>query len=127
MDKKIIHTSKAPIAVGTYSQAIQVNNTLYLSGQIAIEPQSGILKTDIKEQIHQVFSNLQAVIQAADTNASLDNIVKLNIYLLDMEHFSLLNTIMSQYFNQPYPARAAIAVAELPKNASVEMDGIAVL
>ena len=127
MDKKFIHTSKAPTAVGTYSQAIQVSNTLYLSGQIAIEPQSGILKIDIKEQIHQVFSNLQAVIQAADTNASLDNIVKLNIYLLDMEHFSLLNTIMSQYFNQPYPARAAIAVAELPKNASVEMDGIAVL
>ena len=124
MSKIIINTQDAPSAIGTYSQAVKVGNTVYLSGQIPIDPSNGELVTGIKQQIHQVFKNVQAVAKAS--NSSLDDIVKLNIYLIDMGNFSLVNAIMAEYFTAPYPARAAVAVAALPKDSQVEMDGILV-
>ena len=124
--KQIIHTENAPKAVGTYSQAVKVDNTVYLSGQIAFDPKTMQLVTsDMGAQIRQVFENLSAVAIAA--GGSLQNIVKLNIFLTDLSHFALVNEIMATYFEQPYPARAAIGVAALPKNAEVEMDGIMVI
>ena len=125
MSKITINTQDAPSAIGTYSQAVQVGNTVYLSGQIPIDPKNGELVTGIKQQIHQVFKNLQAVAKAA--NSSLEDIVKLNIYLIDMGNFALVNEIMAEYFTAPYPARAAVAVAALPKGSQVEMDGILVV
>ena len=125
MQKITIHTQDAPSAIGTYSQAVKVGNTVYLSGQIPIDPNNGELVTGIKQQIHQVFKNLQAVTKAA--NSSLEGIVKLNIYLIDMDNFALVNEIMAEYFTAPYPARAAVAVAALPKDSQVEMDGILVV
>ncbi|WP_144392873.1 RidA family protein [Pleionea sediminis] len=126
MAKQIISTENAPAAIGTYSQAVKVNDTVYFSGQIPLDPQSMTLKNDsIEEQIHQVFKNLSAVAEAA--NGSLNDIVKLNIFLTDLSCFATVNEIMSEYFEQPYPARAAIGVKELPKGANVEMDGIMVL
>jgi reactive intermediate/imine deaminase len=124
--KKIINTDKAPAAIGTYSQAVQVGDTVYLSGQIPLDPVTmTLVDTDMAAQIHQVFKNLTAVCEAA--GGSLDNIVKLNIFLTDLGHFALVNEIMAEYFAQPYPARAAIGVAQLPKGAAVEMDGIVAL
>lgn len=125
-NKAIIHTESAPAAIGTYSQAVKVNNTVYLSGQIPLVPDTMVLiEGDISAQIDQVFKNLSAVCEAS--GGDLSNIVKLNIFLTDLSHFPTVNEIMGQYFQQPYPARAAIGVKELPKGAEVEMDGILVI
>lgn len=122
MNRAIIKTDKAPAAIGTYSQAVKVGGTVYLSGQIALDPATMIMKEAIEEQIVQVFENLKAVCEAA--GGSLADIAKLNIFLTDLSHFALVNETMARYFKEPYPARAAIGVASLPKNAQVEMDGI---
>jgi reactive intermediate/imine deaminase len=124
MSKKIIHTSKAPKAIGTYSQAVQKSNIVFLSGQIPLDPETMDLVEGIEQQIHQVFKNMLEVIKAADSSA--DDLVKLNIYLTDLSNFALVNNIMSQYFNEPYPARAAIGVASLPKGSQIEADGFLV-
>ena len=121
--KKIIETQDAPAAIGTYSQAVTHNNVLYVSGQIPINPKNGEMREeDFSKQTHQVFRNLQAIAIAAGT--SLQNTLKLNIFVQDLSHFATLNDIMSQYFEEPYPARAAIEVAGLPKNAMIDMDAI---
>jgi len=128
MKKHIISTSKAPAAVGTYSQAVAVTGgtTIYLSGQIPLVPETmEIVDGGIENEIHQVFKNLIAVCQEA--GGDLSHIVKLNIFLTDLNNFAILNEIMSSYFDQPYPARAAIGVNELPKGVSVEMDGVMVI
>ncbi len=123
MTKEIIQTTKAPKAIGTYSQAIKINQTVYLSGQIPLVPETMmIVKGDISAQITQVFHNLKAVAEAA--GGDLSDIVKLNVFLTDLSHFPLVNEIMGHYFEQPYPARAVVGVAGLPKSVSVEMDGI---
>ena len=126
MNREIIATDKAPQAIGTYSQAFKVNNTVYLSGQIPLDPSTmEVVDGDMSAQINQVFENLQAVAQAA--GGSLDKFVKLNIFLTDLSHFPLVNEVMAQYFSEPYPARAAIGVASLPKDVGVEMDAIMIL
>lgn len=126
MTKKAIHTDLAPQAIGTYSQAIQTGNTVYLSGQIPLDPKTmDLVDGPIEAQIHRVFENLSAV--AAAAGGSLNDVVKLNVFLIDLGHFAKVNEIMSTYFNQPYPARAAIGVAALPRGAQVEMDAILVL
>ena len=126
MSKTIVATDKAPAAIGTYSQAVKVGNTVYLSGQIPLDPKTmTLVDTDMSAQINQVFKNLTAVCDAA--GGTLNDIVKLNIFLTDLSHFALVNEIMAQYFEQPFPARAAIGVAQLPKGAAVEMDGILVV
>lgn len=126
MTKEIISTPKAPQAIGTYSQAVKVDNTVYLSGQIPLDPETmQVVDGDISVQIRRVFDNLLAVAEAAGGN--LSDIVKLNVYLTDLGHFPLVNQIMAEYFTEPYPARAAVGVAALPKAVSVEMDGIMVL
>ncbi len=123
MAKEIIHTDNAPQAIGTYSQAVKVGSTVYLSGQIPLIPESMEMVTgDIKSQIHQVFKNLNAVANAA--GGDLNSIVKLNIFLTDMANFPFVNEIMAEYLTEPYPARAAVGVASLPKDASVEMDAV---
>jgi reactive intermediate/imine deaminase len=123
MTKEIIHTPKAPTAIGTYSQAVKVGQTVYLSGQIPLVPETMIVvEGDISAQITQVFENLKAVVEAA--GGEFSDIVKLNVFLTDLAHFPLVNEIMGQYFQAPYPARAAVGVAALPKNVSVEMDAI---
>ena len=125
-NKSIIHTDAAPKAIGTYSQAVKVGNSVYLSGQIPLDPASmELVQGDIGEQIKRVFENLKAVCEAS--GGSLQDIVKLNIFLTDLSHFATVNEIMATYFQQPYPARAAIGVAQLPKGAQVEMDGIMAL
>ncbi|MDG0970280.1 MAG: RidA family protein [Porticoccaceae bacterium] len=125
-NKAIIRTADAPAAIGTYSQAVKVNNTVYLSGQIPLDPETmALVSDDIGAQIHQVFKNLTAVCHAA--GGDLSDIVKLNIFLTDLGHFPVVNEIMSQYFQEPYPARAAIGVRALPKGSQVEMDGIVVI
>ncbi len=125
-NKAIIHTDSAPAAIGTYSQAVKVNNTVYLSGQIPLDPATmALVDGDISDQINQVFKNLLAVCEAS--GGDLSNIVKLNIFLTDLSHFPIVNEIMSQNFTEPYPARAAIGVSELPKGSMVEMDGILVI
>ena len=125
MFRQVIHTENAPAAIGTYSQAILVGDTLYLSGQIGLDPYSMELVEGIEAQIRRVFDNLKAVCEAA--GGSLADIAKLNIYLTDLSHFQLVNQIMGEYFAQPYPARAALGVASLPKDALVEMDGIVII
>lgn len=121
-----VHSKSAPAAIGTYSQAIQCGNTVYLSGQIPLVPETmQLCSDDIKLQIIQVLENLSAVCTAA--GGSLACIVKLNVYLTDLSNFPLINEAMGQYFVEPYPARAAIGVAALPRGAQVEMDGIMVL
>ncbi|MCG8427215.1 MAG: RidA family protein [Chromatiales bacterium] len=123
MAREIITTDKAPQAIGTYSQAVKVGSTVYLSGQIPLVPETMEMVTDsIEAEIHRVFDNLQAVAQAA--GGDLSDIVKLNVFLTDLMHFPIVNQIMAEYFSQPYPARAAIGVASLPKGANVEMDAI---
>ena len=125
-NKAIIHTDQAPAAIGTYSQAIKVNNTVYLSGQIPLDPETmEIVSDDVAIQITQVFDNLTAVCEAA--GGDLSSIVKLNIFLTDLSNFPIVNEIMGQYFAEPYPARAAIGVRALPKDSRVEMDGIMVV
>jgi reactive intermediate/imine deaminase len=123
MTKEIIYTDKAPHAIGTYSQAVKVDHTVYLSGQIPLDPHTmTLVDGDISVQITRVFDNLQAVAQAA--GGDLSDVVKLNIFLTDLAHFPVVNEIMGTYFTEPYPARAAIGVAALPKAAEVEMDAI---
>jgi len=126
MTKTIIQTLDAPQAIGTYSQAVRVDRTVYLSGQIPLNPETMLLVDgDIAAQITQVFDNLKAVALAAEGDFS--DIVKLNVFLTDLTHFPIVNEIMGQYFDEPYPARAAIGVAALPKGSGVEMDAIMVL
>jgi len=123
MLKQAITTAAAPAAIGTYSQAIRVGGTIYVSGQIPLDPATGQLVTgDIRAQIHQVFRNLAAV--AAAAGLGLDSAVKVNVFLTDLAHFGAVNEIMAEYFPQPYPARAAIGVAALPRGAAVEADAI---
>lgn len=124
--KKIISTDKAPKAIGTYSQAVKVGDTVYLSGQIPLVPETmEMLNGSVEEQIHRVFKNLAAVCEAA--GGSLQDVVKLNVFLTDLSNFPTVNQVMAQYFKEPYPARAAIGVASLPRNAAVEMDGVMVV
>ncbi|NNM81012.1 MAG: RidA family protein [Burkholderiales bacterium] len=123
--KKVISTQDAPQAIGTYSQAIRTGNTVYLSGQIALDPETMQLEEGIEAQIHRVFRNLAAVANAS--GGSLSDIAKLNVYLTDLANFPKLNEIMGSYFAAPYPARAAVGVASLPRGALVEMDGVMVL
>jgi len=125
-NKAIIHSENAPAAIGTYSQAVKVGDTVYLSGQIPLIPETmTLIEGDFATQTEQVFKNLKAVCQAA--NGDLSNIVKLNIYLTDLSYFSIVNEIMEKYFEAPFPARAAIGINELPKGALVEADGIAII
>lgn len=124
MSREIIQTENAPAAIGPYSQAVRTGDTLYLSGQIPLDPATmELVGGGIEAQIRQVFANLQAVLEAA--GASTADIAKLNIFLTDLTHFPLVNEIMGEVFGEPYPARAAIGVAALPKGAQVEMDAIA--
>ena len=126
MGREIIKTGQAPEAIGTYSQAVRTGTTVYLSGQIPLDPASmELVSGDMRAQITQVFDNLSAVAGAA--GGSLADIAKLNIFLTDLSHFPLVNEIMATYFAEPYPARAAVGVAALPKGAQVEMDAIMVL
>ncbi len=126
MSKTVIHTHEAPVAIGTYSQAVKVGNTVYLAGQIPLDPATMAMVTDSMDaQIRRVLDNLKAVAQAA--GGSLNDIVKLNVFLVDLTHFALVNEIMAGYFAEPYPARAAIGVASLPRGAGIEMDAIMVL
>ena len=125
MSKQIISTDRAPQAIGTYSQAVRAGDTIYLSGQIGLDPASMQLVEGIEAQVHRVFGNLKAVAEAA--GGSLADMVKLNIFLTDLGHFALVNTVMAEYFSQPYPARAAVGVASLPRGALVEADGVLVL
>lgn len=125
MQKTIIATANAPQAIGTYSQAVKVGGTVYLSGQIGLDPASMQMVEGIENQIHQVFKNLRAVSEAA--GGGLADMAKLNIFLTDLVHFAKVNEIMAQYFSQPYPARAAVGVASLPRGALVEADGVLVL
>ncbi|OOZ39557.1 RidA family protein [Solemya elarraichensis gill symbiont] len=123
MSREIIHTDKAPQAIGTYSQAVKTGTTVYMSGQIPMVPETmEMVDGDMEAQIRRVFDNLQAVAQAA--GGSLADIAKLNIFLTDLSHFPLVNQVMADYFSEPYPARAAIGVASLPKDAGVEMDAV---
>ncbi|WP_298440749.1 RidA family protein [uncultured Ferrimonas sp.] len=125
-EKVIIATDNAPAAIGTYSQAVRVDDTVYLSGQIPLDPKTmEKAGEDFDSQVVQVFENLKAVCEAA--GGSLQDIVKLNIFMLDLANFAKVNDVMSQYFQQPYPARAAIGVKQLPKDVLVEMDGVMVL
>lgn len=123
MSKEIIQTDLAPKAIGTYSQAVKIDSTVYLSGQIPLDPATmTMVENDISVQIRRVFDNLKAVANAAGGDFS--DIVKLNVFLVDMSHFPVVNEIMGEYFAAPYPARAAVQVAALPKGALVEMDAI---
>ena len=124
--RQVIATEQAPAAIGTYSQGVRAGDTVYLSGQIPLDPASMTLVSDeFAAQAHQVFRNLRALAQAS--GGELADIVKLNVYLLDLGNFQTLNEIMSQYFEEPYPARAALGVAQLPKDAQVEIDAVMVL
>jgi reactive intermediate/imine deaminase len=126
MTRKIVRTDLAPQAIGTYSQAVRVGETVYLSGQIPLVPDTmELVVGGMETQIRRVFDNLQAVAQAA--GGSLADVVKLNVFLTDLGHFPLVNQVMAEYFSEPYPARAAVGVAALPKGAQVEMDAIMVL
>ena len=125
MSKQIIKTNDAPQAIGTYSQAVKAGNTVYLSGQIGLDPASMQLVEGIEEQIHRVFKNLQAV--AIASGGTLADVVKLNVFLTDLGHFAKVNEIMAQYFHEPYPARAAVGVASLPRGALVEADAVMVI
>jgi reactive intermediate/imine deaminase len=122
--KTIIQTADAPAAIGTYSQAVRVDHTVYMSGQIGLDPASMQLVEGIDAQIHQVFRNLAAV--AAAAGGSLADVVKLNVFLTDLGHFPKVNEIMATYFSLPYPARAAVGVAALPRGALVEADAVMV-
>ena len=125
MTKEPIETKKAPQAIGTYSQAIRTGNTVYLSGQIGLDPETMQMAEGIEAQAHRVFQNLRAVAEAA--GGRLDDMVKLTVYLTDLVHFPRINEIMAGYFSRPYPARAAVGVAGLPRNAIVEIEAVMVL
>ena len=121
--KTIISTDNAPSAIGTYSQAVKVNNTVYLSGQIPLIPATmTVVSDDFTEQTHQVFKNLVAVCEAAGGN--INDMVKVNIFMMDLANFATVNEVMSQYFEKPYPARAAVQVSRLPKDVLIEIDGV---
>lgn len=122
MNRQIIHTDAAPKAIGTYSQAVRCGDVVYFAGQIGLDPASMQLVDGIDAQIHRVFQNLQAV--AAAAGGSLDDFTKVNIFLTDLGHFAKVNEIMATYFREPYPARAAVGIASLPRGALVEIDGI---
>lgn len=126
MPRQSIHTDQAPQAIGTYSQAVRVGDTVYLSGQIPLVPATmELVSGDMEAQIRRVFDNLQAVARAA--GGGLADVVKLTVFLTDLTHFPLVNQVMADYFSEPYPARAAVGVAALPKGAQVEMDAVLVL
>ena len=123
MGREIIRTDQAPQAIGTYSQAVRVGGTVYLSGQIPLDPQTmNMVEGGIEAEIRRVFDNLQAVARAA--GGSLNDAVKLNVFLVDLANFAMVNQVMAEYFSEPYPARAAIGVAALPRGAQVEMDAV---
>ena len=125
-DREIIRTSRAPAAIGTYSQAVKTGRMVFLSGQIPLDPETmQLVGDDVRAQIRQAFDNLSAVAEAS--GGSLADAVRVTIYLTDLAHFPLVNEIMAQYFDEPYPARAAIGVAQLPKDAAVEIDAILML
>ena len=123
--KQIISTPHAPMAIGTYSQAVKVGDTTYLSGQIPLDPQTMQLVAGFDNQVRRVFDNLRAVCQAA--GGTLNDLVKINVYLINLGHFARVNEIMATYFDQPYPARAAVGVSALPRGAQVEIEGVMVL
>lgn len=126
MSRQIVSTDRAPKAIGTYSQAVRVGDTVYLSGQIPLVPETMELAAgEMEVQIRQVFDNLKAVAEAA--GGRLGDLAKLNVYLTDLGHFPLVNQVMAEYFQEPYPARAAVGVAALPRGAAVEIDGVLVL
>lgn len=126
MSRSIIRTDRAPAAIGPYSQAVRAGDTVYLSGQIPLVPGTGeVLEGDFQALTRQVFDNLAAVAEAA--GGSLNDLVKLNVFLTDLGHFQTVNTIMAEYFSEPYPARAAVQVAALPRGVPVEMDAVMVL
>ena len=125
MTKEPIETKKAPQAIGTYSQAIRTGDTVYLSGQIGLDPETMQMAEGMEDQAHRVFQNLRAVAEAA--GGRLDDMVKLTVYLTDLVHFARINEIMAGYFSRPYPARAAVGVAGLPRNAMVEIEAVMVL
>lgn len=125
MSRTIVSTTDAPAAIGTYSQAVKVGNTVYMSGQIGLDPATMTMADGIDAQITRVFDNLKAV--AAAAGASLDNAVKVNVFLTDLGNFAKVNEAMTRYFNQPFPARAAVGVAALPRGALVEVDAVLVI
>jgi len=126
LTRQIIETSDAPAAIGTYSQAVRYGDIVYLSGQIPLDPETmELVAGDIESQIHRAFKNLQAVARAA--GGQLDDILKLNVYLADLGNFATVNSIMAEYFSTPYPARAAVGIAALPRGAEVEMDAVLAL
>lgn len=125
MSKQVVSTSTAPAAIGTYSQAVKVGNTVYMSGQIGLDPATMTMADGIDAQITRVFDNLKAV--AAAAGATLDNAVKVNVFLTDLGNFAKVNEAMTRYFNQPFPARAAVGVAALPRGALVEVDAVLVI
>ena len=125
MARQVIHTDAAPKAIGTYSQAVRCGSTVYLAGQIGLDPATMEMVAGIEPQIHRVLENLKAVAEAS--GGSLGDIVKLTVYLTDLKHFARVNEIMAKFFSEPYPARAAVGVASLPRGALVEMDAIMVL
>ena len=124
MAKQAIHTGEAPEAIGTYSQGIKIGETIFISGQIPLEPGTmNIVDEDIRAQTHRVFNNLAAVVREGGGN--LDDVVKLTVFLTDLSHFAVVNEVMAEHFNPPYPARAAVGVAALPKGVPIEIDAIA--
>jgi reactive intermediate/imine deaminase len=126
MSKQIISTPHAPAAIGTYSQAVRVGNTIWVSGQIPLDPATKeLIKGDVEAQVRQVFENLKAIVTAA--GAGFDDIVKATVFLIDLSHFALVNKVMAEYFREPYPARAAVGVAALPRGALVEVECIVAL
>ena len=126
MSKQIISASNAPAAIGTYSQATRVGNTIWVSGQIPIDPATKeLVKGDMEASVRQVFENIKAIVVAG--GASLDDVVKVSVFLVDLSHFALVNKVMAEYFREPYPARAAIGVASLPRGAQVEAECIVAL
>ena len=126
MSKQIISTPHAPAAIGPYSQAVRVGNTIWVSGQIPLDPATKeLVKGDMEAQVRQVFENLKAIVAAA--GASFDDVVKATVFLIDLSHFALVNKVMAEYFREPYPARAAVGVAALPRGAQVEVECIVAL
>jgi reactive intermediate/imine deaminase len=126
MSKQIISTPQAPAAIGTYSQATRVGNTIWVSGQIPLDPNTKeLVKGDMEAQVRRVFENIKAIVAAS--GAGLDDVVKVSVFLIDLSHFALVNKVMAEYFREPYPARAAIGVASLPRGAQVEAECIVAL
>ena len=126
MSKQIISTQDAPAAIGVYSQAVRVGNTIWVSGQIPLDPKTkDLVQGDVEAQVRQVFENLKAIVAAA--GASFDDVVKATVFLIDLSHFGLVNKVMAEYFREPYPARAAVGVAALPRGAQIEVECIVAL